>query len=95
MTRPERQQGWHRDSDPLRDMEARINSLAARVDLTDQQVRTDLYLLKQDVRDLRTRLGIEFVTRLEFDPVKKLVFGAVSLILVAVVSAVVATVLTR
>lgn len=82
-----------RSDDPLRDMERRLDSLAARVDLTDQQVRNDLYGLKADLSEIRKKLAAEFVTRVEFTPVRAIAFGLVAIILTAVATAIVGQVI--
>jgi hypothetical protein len=50
-------------------------------------IQTNILDIKEDVRDIKNKLEMDYVTKQEFDPVKKVVYGLVSLILVAVVGA--------
>ena len=40
-------------SDPLRDLERRVDALASRLDLSDQQTRSDIAAMKDDIAQLR------------------------------------------
>jgi hypothetical protein len=72
----------------LRDVEKRLSDLTARVDLSDAAIRSDLQLIRADIKRLEM-LQPDYVTRPEFTPVQKIVFGAVGLALSTLLLAVI------
>jgi hypothetical protein len=77
--------------DPLRDLERRIDALAARIDLSDAGIRADLAAIRADIMRLHNDAD-EHITRTELSPVRQLVYGTVALILVAIVTALISQV---
>jgi hypothetical protein len=51
--------------------------------------------IKDDVREIKQKLEIDYCTKAEFDPVKKVVYGLVGLILTAVVGSLIALVIIK
>lgn len=51
--------------------------------------------IKEGVRDIKTKLEQDYITKEAFEPIKKLVYGLVSLILIAVVGALMKLVLLK
>lgn len=81
-------------TNPLDDIARRLDRLEAKVDLTDQGIRSDIEAMRVDVRRLREE-HIGFVPLIRYMPVERVVYGLVSLILIAVVTAVVSLVVRQ
>lgn len=77
--------------DALRDIELRLERLSARLDLTDQGVRSEIQGIRSDLKRLEER-DREHVPLVRYQPVEKIVFGVVALILTSFVGAVIALV---
>lgn len=68
----------------------------------EQSDRTDLAVIKEqvstirgDVKDIKTKLELDYVTKDQFEPIKRLVYGLVGLILTAVVVAILSLILKK
>lgn len=81
-------------TDPLRDLERRVDALLAKVELADQAIRADVEAIKKDVETLR-REAESFVPLIRYMPVERIVFGLVGLVLVAVTTAVISLVVRQ
>lgn len=81
-------------TDPLRDLERRVDALLAKVELADQGIRADVEAIKKDVAQLR-RESEFFVPLIRYMPVERIVFGLVGLVLVAVTTAVISLVVRQ
>ena len=68
-----------------------IAVIANKVD----NIQTDMGAVKSDIKDIKTSMEADYVSRLEFQPVQKIVYGMVSLILVAVIGALVTLVIKQ
>lgn len=77
--------------DALRDIELRLERLAARIDLTDQAVRSEIQGIRADLKRLEEK-DREQVPMVRYAPVEKIVFGVVGLILASFVGAIIALV---
>ena len=66
-----------------------INGLTTNVAVILSEMKT----VKDDVRDIKSKLEKDYVTEDEFTPVKNIAYGLVSTILLAVIGALVALVL--
>lgn len=77
--------------DALRDIELRLERLAARIDLTDQAVRSEIQGIRADLKRLEEK-DREQVPMVRYQPVEKIVFGVVGLILASFVGAIIALV---
>lgn len=55
-------------------------------------IANDISYLKDDVREIKTQITSNYVTKDQFEPVRRLVYGTVGIILTAVIVAVVALV---
>lgn len=55
-------------------------------------IANDISYLKDDVREIKTQITSNYVTKDQFEPVRRLVYGVVGIILTAVVVALVALV---
>ena len=73
-------------ADPITDLELRLQRLEAKVDLTDQEIRSNIEGMKEDL----ARLEGTYVPMLRYLPVERLVYGVVTLLLTSVIVAVVA-----
>jgi hypothetical protein len=58
-------------------------------------IANDISYIKADVKDIKTKLEMDYVTKQEFDPIKKIVYGLVTLILTGVVGAVLSLILKK
>lgn len=58
-------------------------------------IQVELRYIRDDVKDIKKRLGDSYVRREEFEPIRKLVYGLVALILTSVVVAILGIVLTQ
>lgn len=56
-------------------------------------IANDISYLKDDVREIKTQITSNYVTKDQFEPVRRLVYGTVGIILTAVIVAVVALVI--
>lgn len=81
-------------TDPLRDLERRVDALAAKVDLADQGIRADIEAIKKDLGMLRNE-STGYVPLIRYMPVERVVFGLVGLVLVAVTTAVISLVVRQ
>ena len=66
--------------------------------MTDQGVETiknDIIWIKDNIKEIKTKLEADYITKAEFDPIKKLVYGMVALILTAVVVAIISLVIVK
>ena len=81
-------------TDPLRDLERRVDALLAKVELADQGIRADIEAIKKDVETLRREAEF-FVPLIRYMPVERIVFGLVGLVLVAVTTAVISLVVRQ
>jgi len=48
-------------------------------------IAKDVVYIKADVKEIKEKLEVGYITRVEFEPIKKVVYGVVTLILIAVV----------
>lgn len=56
---------------------------------------TNIISIKEDVKDIRTKLENNYVTKEAFIPVQRIVYGLVSLIIIAVLGALLSLVLKK
>lgn len=78
-------------TDPIRDLERRLDRLESKVDLGDQAIRGDIRAMRADIERIKAdTLG--FVPLIRYMPVERVVYGLVGLVLVAVTTAVVSLV---
>jgi hypothetical protein len=77
--------------DPLRDLERRIDRLESRVDLSNQEVRSELQGMRDDVRRLEEQ-NTGHVPLYRYLTVEKIVFGMVGFILLGFMTALIAVV---
>jgi thiosulfate reductase cytochrome b subunit len=63
--------------------------------VSNEVLDTKISSIQDDVREIKTRIDHNYVTKEEFDPIKKLVYGMVALILTAVVGALIALVIKQ
>jgi len=66
--------------DPIRDLERRLDRLEAKVDLSDQAIKSEIDGMRDDV----TRIGTAYTPLLRFAPVEKIVYGLVAIVLLYV-----------
>lgn len=52
------------------------------------KIESDIEYIKITTREIKDRLGRDYVTREEFDPIKKVVYGLVSITLIGVIGAI-------
>ena len=78
-------------SDPLHDLERRVDRIEAKVDLSDQGLRNDIDGIRADIRRLTEERGA-FVPLMRYVPVERVVYGLVSVTLLSVATALVALV---
>jgi hypothetical protein len=78
-------------TDPLRDLERRVDALAARVDLNDQAVRSHIDGIRDDIEQLR-EAHAGFVTLARFTPLERLFWAAVTALIVGLIGGLVAVV---
>ena len=77
--------------DPLRDLERRVDSLSARLDMTDQNVKNELDGMREDIGRLREATE-GFVTLARFTPLERLFWAAVTALIVGLIGGLVAVV---
>ena len=82
------------DTDPLHDLERRLDRLEAKVDLSNQAVKNEIHGMREDIRRLEEQDGTH-VPLYRYLTVEKIVFGTVGFILLGFLSAVVALVVTN
>lgn len=58
-------------------------------------ISNDISYIKDDIRDIKSKLNAKYITRTEFEPIKKIVYGVVAIILTAVVGAIVGLVILK
>lgn len=58
-------------------------------------ILSQLQDIKDDVRDIKTKLEHDYVTRQEFNPIQKLVYGLVALTLTAVITGLLAMIIRK
>lgn len=75
-------------SDPLVDLERRVDSLASRIDLTDQRNVNDITALKADAE----RIRLETVPMSRFQPLERLFWAETTAVIVALIGGAVAIV---
>lgn len=68
-----------------------LNDLPSRADLL--VLMNDVAYIKEDVKEIKTSVQSNYVTKDQFDPVRRLVYGLVTVILSSVVVAVLALVI--
>jgi hypothetical protein len=79
------------DPDPLRDLERRLDRLAAKIDLDNQSVRSEIEGMRDDIKRLEAQDGTH-VPLVRYLTVERVVFGMVGLILIGFVTAMIAVV---
>ena len=79
------------DTDPLRDLERRLDRLAAKIDLDNQSVRSEIEGMRDDIKRLEAQDGTH-VPLVRYLTVERVVFGMVGLILIGFVTAMIAVV---
>lgn len=80
-------------ADPLHDLERRVDSLAAKVDLNDATIRADIVAMRADITALRAEAvtdAASFVTLARFIPLERLFWAQITAVIVGLVGAVVA-----
>ena len=77
--------------DPLNDLERRIDALAAKVDMSDQAIRSDIDAIRGDVERLR-EAHEGFVTLARFTPLERLFWAAITALIVGLIGGLVAVV---
>lgn len=50
-------------------------------------ISTDIKYIKEEIKDIKTKLDKNYVTHEEFEPVKKVVYGMVAFLLLALLGA--------
>ena len=60
-----------------------------------EATKIDLGYIKEELKDIKSRLDNKFVTKEIFDPIRKIVYGQVALVLIAVVGGLLAMVLKK
>jgi hypothetical protein len=78
-------------SNPLHDLERRVDALAARLDLSDARVKADVDAIKDDIAQIR-EWGKGFVTIARFTPLERLFWTSIAALVVGLIGAVVAIV---
>ena len=58
-------------------------------------IQSDLTFIKSDIKDIKSSMEADYVSRTEFAPIQKIVYGMISLILVAVFGALIALVVKQ
>jgi hypothetical protein len=81
-------------SDPLNDLERRVDRLASKVDLADAMIRADIDAIRADIERLKSD-HLAFVPLIRYLPVERAVFGVITLVVVAVVTSVIALVVRK
>lgn len=71
------------------------DTAAGAARLLAETTRLDLQYIKDDLKEIKTRLEDKYVTAETFEPVKRLVYGLVGLILIGVVGGLLAMVLRQ
>jgi hypothetical protein len=79
------------DPDPLRDLERRLDRIEARVDLSNQEVRSEIAGMRDDIRRLEAE-NTGHVPLYRYLTVEKIVFGMVGFILLGFMTALIAVV---
>ncbi len=77
--------------DPLRDLERRVDALAAKVDLNDQAVKSCIDGMREDIEQLREAHS-GFVTIARFTPLERLFWAAITALIVGLIGGLVAVV---
>jgi hypothetical protein len=78
-------------TDPIRDLERRLDRLESKVDLADQSIRGDIRAMRSDIERIKAdTLG--FVPLIRYMPVERVVYGLVGLVLIAVTTSAIALV---
>lgn len=78
-------------NDPLRDLERRVDALSAHLDMTDQNVKSELDGMRKDIERLR-EAHEGFVTLARFTPLERLFWAAVTALIVGLIGGLVAIV---
>ena len=80
------------DTDPLHDLERRLDRLESRLDLSNQAIKGEIEGMRDDIKRLEAA-DTGHVPMIRYLTVERVVYGFVALVLVAFVTAVVNVVL--
>jgi hypothetical protein len=78
-------------TDPLNDLERRVDALSARIDLSDQAVKSCIDGIREDIKELRESHST-FVTIARFTPLERLFWASITALVVGLVGGLVAVV---
>ena len=81
-------------TDPLRDLERRVDHLESKVDLGDAAIRAEIEAMRADIARLKLDEA-GWVPILRFTPIERIVYGLVSAVLVTVILGLLSTVIAR